>query len=233
MTPLVLIPGMMCDARLFAPQIDAFSESYKVVVILPTADTVAGMAAQVLENVSGNFALAGLSLGGIVAMEVFAQAPERVTRLALMDTNPKAETDQIKARRGPQIDRVRAGHLHKVMRDEMKPHYLSDGPDRDRVLDLCMDMAEGLGTEIFINQSKALRDRPDQQDVLSKVTQPTLILSGEDDRLCPPDRHHLMKSLIPHATLTFIEGAGHLPTLEQPKATTNALKTWLNSDVTP
>lgn len=227
--PLVLLPGMMCDARLFGPQINAFSHERAVMVApLGDHDTVAALASDILKNAPPTFALAGLSMGGIVAMEVFRQAPERITRLALLDTNPKAEADKIAQLREPQIAKVIAGQLRSVMRDEMKPNYLTDGPNMGQILDLCMAMADTLGPEVFVRQSRALQTRPDQQDVLRNVKVPTLILCGEEDNLCPPHRHELMHKLIPHSTLRVIQNAGHLPTLEQPDPTNEAMAKWLN-----
>lgn len=230
MEPLVLLPGMMCDARLFAPQIAAFSAS-RAVHVAPIAghDSMAALAAEALAQAPPRFALAGLSMGGIVAMEMLRQAPDRITRLALLDTNPKAETPEVAARRGPQIEKARAGGLRAVMRDEMKPNYLTDGPHRGAILDLCMAMAEALGPEVFERQSLALMHRPDQQDTLRACTAPTLALCGRDDALCPVSRHELIAGLAPESTLEVIEGAGHLPTLEQPEATTRALARWLES----
>ena len=229
MTPLVLLPGMMCDGRLFGPQIAAFGTRALHLAPMAGADTVRALAAQILSQAPPRFALAGLSMGGIVAMEVFAQAPERVDRLALLDTNPRAETPEVQARRAPQIARVLSGGLDAVMREEMKPNYLTDGPNRSTILELCMDMALSLGPQVFARQSRALRDRPDQQDTLRHVTVPTLILCGRGDVLCPVERHELMHGLIPHSTLHIIENAGHLPTLEQPDETTAALARWLEA----
>lgn len=229
MTPLVLLPGMMCDGRLFGPQIAAFGARALHLAPLVAGDTVQALAAQVLADAPPRFALAGLSMGGIVAMEVMAQAPDRVDRLALLDTNPRAELPEVQARRDPQMAAVAAGRLAEVMRDEMKPNYLTDGPNRAAILDLCMQMALSLGPEVFLRQSRALRDRPDQQDRLRRVTVPTLILCGRDDVLCPVERHALMHSLIPHSTLHIVENAGHLPTLEQPLETTAALARWLEA----
>lgn len=229
--PLLLLPGMMCDARLYGPQINALSPSRPVKVAdLTGHDTMAGLASHVLADAPDRFALAGLSMGGIVAMEVFRQAPERVAKLALLDTNPRAELPEVQARRQPQIDKVRAGHLRAIMRDEMKPNYLTDGPNRAAILSLCMEMAMDLGAEAFVNQSVALRDRPDQQDTLREVAVPTLILCGRDDALCPVERHELMHDLIPHSVLTIIDGAGHMPTLEQPSETTASLTRWLEDE---
>jgi pimeloyl-ACP methyl ester carboxylesterase len=222
--PLVLLPGMMCDARLFGAQVAALGAT-----VLPVtgAETVQALAAEVLDQAPERFGLGGLSMGGIVAMEVVRQAPERVAGLALMDTNPLAEADAVKALRGPQMAKAAAGDLIAVMRDEMKPNYLADGPNRAAILDLCMDMALALGPEVFIRQSRALRDRPDQCDTLRAYPGPALVLCGRDDRLCPLARHELMHGLLPNATLRVIDGAGHLPTLEQPDATTAALRRWM------
>ena len=186
------------------------------------------LAADVLLQAPPRFALAGLSMGGIVAMEVLRQAPERVERLALLDTNPRAETPAVQENRGPQIARALSGDLAGVLRDEMKPNYLFPGPDRENILDLCMDMALTLGPEIFARQSRSLRDRPDQQATLAAFKGPALVLMGEGDRLCPRDRHDLMHKLMPQSRLAIIEGAGHLPTLEQPAQTAAELLRWLD-----
>ncbi len=228
--PLVLLPGMMCDARLFGPQIEVLSEQGSVTVgDISGHDSMEALAAGVLDTAPPLFALGGLSMGGIVAMEIIRQAPERVAKLALMDTNPKAEVDAVKALRAPQITKARAGQLEHVMRNEMKPRYLTDGPQRGAILDLCMDMALDLGAEAFVHQSVALRERPDQQETLRGVTVPTLILCGRDDALCPLARHELMHNLVSGSVLEIIEHAGHLPTLEQAQHTTAALVRWMEA----
>lgn len=228
MTPLVLLPGMMCDARLFGPQIEALSGTTPLLTVPLTAhDSVAALAADVLACAPDRFALAGLSMGGIVAMEILRQAPERVARLALLDTNPLAERPEVKARRIPQMAAVERGELRRVMRDEMKPNYLADGPRQGAILDLCMAMAMDLGPDVFLRQSRALMDRPDQTETLRSYAGPSLVLCGRQDGLCPVERHELMHDLLPDSTLSVIEGAGHLPTLEQPEETTAALRRWL------
>ncbi len=217
MTPLVMVPGMMCDARLWGPQIAALS-GHRPLLLAPIADhdSVQCLAAAILAAAPNRFSLAGLSMGGVVAMEMLRQAPARIERLALLDTNPRAETDAVRAGREPQIARALAGGLKDVMREEMKPNYLADGPNRTPILDLCMDMALGLGPDVFARQSRALAGRPDQQETLRAWRGPALVLMGEDDRLCPRDRHDLMHHLIPGSRLAIIPGAGHLPTLENP-----------------
>ncbi|MGR3804752.1 alpha/beta fold hydrolase [Marinibacterium profundimaris] len=223
--PLIFLPGMMCDARLFAPQMAALSDHVPVCADLSAEDNVQAMAARVLDDAPERFALAGLSMGGIVAMEVLRQAPDRVARLALMDTNPLAETPEVKAGRAAQIARAGAGELADMMRDTFIPRYLV-APNA-AIERICAEMADTLGPDAFARQSRALRDRPDQCDTLRGYTGPTLILTGAEDRLCPRDRHELMHRLMPHAAYTVIEGAGHLPTLERPEPTTEALRQWL------
>jgi pimeloyl-ACP methyl ester carboxylesterase len=227
MTPLVLIPGMMCDARMWGG-LPAALHPRDVIHALPTgADRMADLARAVLRAAPPRFALAGLSMGGIVAMEVLAQAPDRVERMALLDTNPRAEAPEVQARRGPQIERALSGGLRAVIRDEMKPNYLAEGEGRQAILDLCMDMALALGSRVFARQSRALRDRPDQTATLAAFRGPALVLMGAEDRLCPRDRHDLMHALMPQSRLVIIEGAGHLPPLERPEETTAALRRWL------
>jgi pimeloyl-ACP methyl ester carboxylesterase len=218
---------MMCDGRMWGG-IPAALSPRAVLHHVPTgAVTMAALAAIALAEAPPRFALAGLSMGGILAMEMLAQAPDRVERLALLDTNPRAEAPEVQARRESQIARALAGGLASVMRDEMKPNYLAKGPGKEAVLDLCMAMALDLGPEVFARQSRALRDRADRQAVLAAFKGPALVLMGAEDRLCPRDRHDLMHALMPQSRLVIIEGAAHLPPLEKPVETAAALRRWL------
>jgi pimeloyl-ACP methyl ester carboxylesterase len=228
--PLLLLPGMMCDARLFASQISEFSVDHSVMVPPFTGrSNFVELSKDILAHAPHRFALAGLSMGGIVAMEIVRQAPVRVLRLALMDTNPLAESAVRASERNPQIERVINGGLRSVMRDEMKLHYLTDGPNNAYLLDLCMKMAEALGAEVFAEQSKALQQRPDQCDTLRAIDMPTLILCGEQDALCPVERHQFMSERISESRLAVNSGAGHLPVLEQSALTNKEIKLWLNT----
>lgn len=227
--PLMLLPGMMCDGRLFGPQIMALGAE-RAIHLPPVGkhDRFEPMAREILDGAPERFALAGLSLGGIVAMELARLAPERITRLALMATNPLAETPQVAAAREPQIVKVMSGSLADVMRDEMKPNYLASGPQRQDILDLVLEMAVSQGEGVFLRQSRALQRRRDQQGTLRKLDVPTLIICGAHDTLCPVKRHETMAELVPNAQLLVIPDAGHLPTLETPETVNDALQAWLD-----
>ena len=229
--PLVMLPGMMCDERLFAPQQAVIANDRDVIIPkLYGAVTIIDLARLILAQLPPRFALAGLSMGGIVAMEMMRQAPQRISKLAIMDSNPFAENLERQSLRDVQIAKVNKGELRAVMRDDMKPHYLADTPNRQQVLDLCMAMALDLGDDVFIQQSRALASRPDQSDSLAKVKVPSLILYGAEDQLCPEDRHLAMHDLIAGSKLVKIKGAGHLPCLEKPDETTAALQRWLEEE---
>ena len=226
--PLVLVPGMMCDARLFGPQVGALSHARAILCAPLLGASIEEIAQDVLAAAPPRFALAGLSMGGIVAMEVLRRAPGRVSHLALMDTNARAESAEVAARREPQIEAVRAGRLEAVMREEMKPNYLAPGPGRGAVLDLVMEMALAQGAGAFERQSRALQSRPDAREALRGWPGPALVLCGRHDALCPVFRHEEIAGLLGDAEFLVIEAAGHLPTLEAPDAVTAAMTGWLD-----
>lgn len=229
MTPLYLLSGFMCDARLFGPQIAALKGERFVLAHVPMEPTLQEMAKTFLAHAPDRFALGGLSMGGILALEIMTQAPERIERLALMDTTARVDGPKNHAIRTRQIEDVMAGNLDEVMRDELMPAYLSDKTQSPELLDLCLDMARALGTEVFKAQCLALRDRVDYRETLGDINVPTLVLCGDQDRLCPPKLHEELHAGIKGSTFVKVRDAGHLPTLEQSKATTAALATWLRT----
>lgn len=225
--PLVFLPGMMCDARVFGPQLAALSPHYTLTVAPITGgDRVEEIASRLLDTLPRKFALAGLSMGGIVAMEILRRAPDRLTRIALMDTNALAETPQSAANYEPIIIKVRSGRLTEAVQEFLPPDHISS-KYRAEVMALVTDMAENLGSETIIRQVRALQRRRDQQSTLRRCKMPALVLCGAEDGLTPIKRHSFMAELIPYAELKVIEGAGHLPTLEQPEATTQAILDWM------
>jgi len=228
MTPLVMIPGMMCDERIFAPQIEELGSELEVYVAdISKHDTISDLAADVLSHAPPKFCLVGHSMGGIVAMEICAQDPKRIEKLVLIDTNPLAELEEVKLKREPQISDALSGKLINVIRDEMKPNYLASSENQDIILNICMEMALSLGPKVFINQSRALQTRADQQSNIQSINIPVLIMCGSEDKLCTVERHEMMHNMISNSELKIINNAGHMPTLEQPSETTEVLKEWL------
>jgi len=229
--PLVLLPGMMCDARVFAPQLTAFSPRMAVTVAPVTGgDRIEEIASRLLDVLPRRFALAGLSMGGIVAMELVRRAPDRVSRLALIDTNALAETPQSAAEYEPLIIKLRAGRIDEAVQAVIGPGTLAPGPGRAAVLAQMTEMARAVGADAAVRQVRAIQRRRDYQAVLRRCAVPALVLCGAHDRLTPPRRHELMAGLLPHAELLVIAEAGHLPVIETPQAVNAALAGWLGRD---
>jgi pimeloyl-ACP methyl ester carboxylesterase len=168
-------------------------------------------------------------MGGIVAMEMCSQEPDRIEKLVIMDSNPKPELEETKLKREPQIRDVISGNLAQVMKEEMKPNYLADSYKQKDILNTCMEMALTLGPEVFVRQSRALQSRDDQQSTLKDLDIPVLIMCGSDDKLCSLEKHELMHNIINDSKLEVVMDAGHMPTLEQPQKTTEVIKSWLKN----
>lgn len=225
-----MLPGMMCDHRLFAPQISALEAEYEIVVpLLDVPDSIVGMARRILNEIeSPAFNLLGLSMGGIVAMSMVGLAPQRVKRLALLDTNHKADSVERIVIRNRQIADVKSGKLRSVIKDEMKPNYLAKSHRNNQtLLNLLVNMAMDMGDERFVAQSIALRDRADQTQTFQNYSGPSLVLCGDEDSLCPPGQHIQMAEYLSHSTFRMIENCGHISTLEQPEAVNVAVLEWL------
>ncbi|MEZ5800629.1 MAG: alpha/beta hydrolase [Nitratireductor sp.] len=154
--------------------------------------------------------------------------PDRIERLALLDTNHLADAPGRFEIRNRQINDVRVGRLREVIVDEMKPVYLAKANRSNQpLLDLLVAMAMDCGANAFVAQSIALRDRDDQSATLAACKQPALVLCGAEDELCPLDRHREMAGLLENSELVIVPGAGHISTLENPAAVTAAVEEWL------
>jgi pimeloyl-ACP methyl ester carboxylesterase len=222
--PIVLVPGLASDARVFAPQIVALSAGRAVHVGHVAEDsTIEAMARSVLADAPPRFALAGHSMGGIVALEIVRHAPERVTRLALIASDCLADPPAVAAAREELIVAARAGRLAEAMRTALPADALAPGSGRAELLAALVRMAQDLGPEVFVRHMRALQRRADQQRTLRALRIPTIILGGRHDRLCPPRRQEFMAAMALSARLVILEEAGHVPTLEAPGATTAVL----------
>ena len=227
-TPLVLLPGTLLDAELFGHQIAHLADlADSIVGDLANDDSVAGMARTVLAAAPQRFALAGLSLGGIVAFEIMRRAPERVSRLALLDTNPLPPRPEQLAARAELGGLAEAGRLDQVV-DRLLPGLLRPGWRADeRAVRAVRAMAGRVGPEVYVRQLRALAGRADSRPILRTLACPTLVLVGRQDALTPVALHEEMAAAIPAAALVVAEQCGHLSPLEQPQAVTAALRYWL------
>ena len=194
--PLLLLPGSLCTSTLFQAQISAFKGDRDVLVAdFSNCDSIEAMATKVLREAPAEFALAGLSMGGIVAFEMFRQAPERIERIALLDTNPRGELPENMPVRQQQINIVTQGgvdSLRTLVSQQLMPKYAFDSERLLKLKPLVMEMALEVGADEFINQWRALASRPDSWSTLKDIRCPTLILCGIHDALCSEKLHRDM-----------------------------------------
>jgi len=230
---LLLLPGLLCDARLWQAQVTALSGVASCTVAeLTSGDNVAALAAAALEQAPpGRFALAGLSMGGYVAFEIMRQAPQRVTALALLDTSARPDTAEAKENRLKLIRTAKADFDAVATTLLPKLLHLAHLEDQNLV-EIVRDMARHIGLEAFEKQQHAIMNRPDSRPLLTGIKCPTLILCGAQDVLTPPALHAEMADAIPGAQLKTIDLCGHLSSIEQPDQVTQALKQWLQQTET-
>jgi pimeloyl-ACP methyl ester carboxylesterase len=230
MTPTVLIPGLACTAEMFTAQTVALWP-YGPVTVASTleGDSIAAMAAAILRDTPARFALGGISMGGYIAMEILRQAPDRVIKLALLNTSARADTpEQIEARH-LLMERVRNGELEAVLA-QVTPNLLHPNHrGRQDLIDIQIRMGRNVGSDGFIRQEAAITKRIDSRPHLAEIRAPTLVLVGDRDPLTPPDRAQEIASAIPGADLVVIPDCGHASTLEQPEAVSAALVEWLTA----
>ena len=231
--PLLLLPGLANDARIFFHQLVTLSLSRPVTVLPLMGALVEDMSLAVLRDAPAHFALAGHGLGGTVALDVVRRAPDRVTRIILISTDPLSETPQAAAAREARMVQARAGRLREAIQAEVPPSALFDGPSRADVLEVLADMARVLGAEAFIAQSRAMQRRPDHQKTLRRFLVPALMIGGAADTIVPPRRQGFIAELMPKGRFHRIDDAGHVPTLESPDAVSEAMDAFLDEPVLP
>jgi len=225
---LVLVPGLNCTRALFGAQIEALGSDRPILVADHSRDeTMEALAARLLAAAPQRFALAGLSMGGYVALAVMRQAPHRVTRLALLDTNARADAPAARENRERLIALAQGGCFAEV-HDALWPRLVHPDRQADAGLEATVrGMMTETGPEAFVRQQRAIMTRPDARDGLARIQLPTLVLVGAEDVLTPPEQAREMAGLIPGASLVEVPRCGHLSTLEEPDAVTEALRGWL------
>lgn len=228
MTPVLLVPGLLCTAEIFAPQVAALWPHGPVTVASTLEGTsMAEMAAAILADAPPRFALAGVSMGGYVSLEIMRQAPERVSRLALISTQARPDApEQVRLRRA-MVAQARGGDFDALLAQAMGalPH-----PSRrnDPALgEVNLRMGRTIGIDGFARQTEAIIARIDSRPHLPSISVRTLVLVGDSDPLTPPARAKEMAGAIPGARLVVIPECGHVATLEQPQAVNRALEEWV------
>lgn len=228
-TPLLLVPGLLCSARLYAPQVAALWPYGPVMVADHRRDAdMEAIATRILADAPPRFALAGLSMGGYIAFAILRQAPDRIAKLALLDTSARPDTPEQKETRQKFIAIAEAGKLAEVV-DTLAPRFLHrDRRDDDTLNRLIRDMAADTGVDAFVRQEKAIMTRPDSRPLLAAIKCPTLVLVGEGDELTPPELAKEIAGGIAGSRLAVVPKCGHLSTIEQPEAVNAAMTDWLS-----
>ncbi|MGE0096155.1 MAG: alpha/beta fold hydrolase [Alphaproteobacteria bacterium] len=228
-TPLILLPGLSDDDALWMHQIRHLADIADAKAMdISGHETVEAMAQSVLDAAPSRFALAGFSLGGYVSLAILRMAPERVTKLALVATSARADTDARRAERREQTEVMgRPGgfeeHARRDLSDVVHPERLSDEP----LVATLLAMQARQGAPVFVRQSKACMARPDSRPALGTIVCPTLVLSGREDRVLPPELSDEIARGIPNARHVIVEECGHYLPLERPHAVTALLREWL------
>lgn len=226
--PLLLLSGLLCDKALWRPQVNALADIADIFVPeLTEFSSIEEMATVVLEDAPDFFALAGLSMGGYISQEILRREPDRISRLALLDTSYYEEAPERVKIRKDYIEEARNGHFEKAKKG-LLPLLIHPDRQNDTILTAIISgMAERVGSDAYVRQQTAILNRVDGTDDLPKIVCPTLILCGRQDALTPLSHHKEMSEKIPNATLTVVENCGHLSTLERPEAVNAAMRGWL------
>ena len=227
LAPLVMLPGLLCDAMLWRAQIDGLADIAAVnVPDLTIDDSVAAMAARALAAAPPRFALAALSMGGYVAFEMLRQAPERIERLALLSTSAAADSPDRSAQRRAAMDSLKYGRFAGVTQ-RMLPQLVAATRLHAPVADKVMAMAERVGADAYLRQQRAILSRPDSRPMLPALRLPVTIIVGDEDVLTPPSEAEAMHAAIPGSALHILPGCGHMSAMEEPDSVTQLLREWL------
>jgi len=226
--PILLVPGLVCSPRIFAPVVPALWRFGPVTVANHIRnENMGAIARKILAQAPPRFALAGHSMGGYIAFEIMRQAPERVAKLALMNTQARPDTPKASERRRGQIARAKAGEFSAILDDLFAGFVHPSRRDDASLRQVVNDMGDDVGPEAFARQLSAIMSRPDSRPSLAWIKCPTLVLSSDEDKTVPNSLSTEMANGIPGAKLVVIPHCGHLTPLEQPQATADALVEWL------
>ena len=227
---IVLIPGMMCTGDIFINQVNYLNNYFNVIVIeFNQYDDIGSGVKDLASGLPNEFHLLGHSMGGIVAMELVRQFSGRVLSLALLNTNPYEEKQELREKRNQRLRELDELNLIALMKsDHISRYFPPNHKDKSKLIEKCVEMASTLDKQVFYNQSVALRDRSDQTSTLKSLNCKTLLICGENDLLCPVSYHSDMRKMIKKSVLIVLEGVGHMPTLECSKTINYHLKNFFS-----
>ncbi len=230
MPQILLLPGLACNAVMWRPQLAVIPTAFnaKVTNVHTRFDTVQEMAEALLAEHPGDLILCGASMGGMLAMEVVRQAaPGRIRGLALLGTNARPETPEMRQLREAAIVFFEQGRAEEVLKFNLPMAFHKSPANDAALLQTYLDFVLAAGSQQLIRQNRAVMARPDARLHLPQLTCPTLVLCGDSDQLTPPDCSREIAALIPHAELKIIADCGHMLTMEQPSEVNAALLAWL------
>lgn len=228
MTPLILVPGLGSDEAVWRPVIERLAGTASChVAETRLDDTITNIGVRILTIAPPRFALAGISMGGYVALEIMRQAPDRVTRLALFDTSARPDSPEQTAGRRAAVAALDKAPIEVLSRHSLPQLVAHDAPDH--VKDAVVAMGVRVGRAAYARQQEANITRLDSRPHLARIAVPALVVVGEHDILTPPDLAGELAAGIPAAKLHVIRDSGHLPPIEQPDATAALLRAWLTA----
>lgn len=227
MTPFLLVPGLNCDARVYAGVAQALWPFGPVTVANhQTGDTVEAIARAILADAPPKFALIGFSMGGYIAFEILRQSPDRVLKLGLLDTTARPDSEESTANRRRLIALAQKGKFVEAIEQTFPKSVHPDNAGNSDLYAVHRGMAESAGAGIFEQQQEAIIARPDSRPLLGAINVPTLIIVGEGDQITPPDAARELQEGIKGSKLVVVPRAGHLALLEQPEPVHAALREW-------
>ncbi|NDY81684.1 alpha/beta fold hydrolase [Orrella sp. NBD-18] len=225
---LVMLSGHMCSEALWQNQVDHFSDRYRCMpMVFRQGDSIADFAQQVLQHAPEEFYLMGLSMGGYVAFEVMRRAPERVIRLALLDTSAESENPERTIQRKIDLQTANEKGL-AALADQLPARWMHpDMVAKPTLFEKVREMVLNVGLKAFGQQQRAIIERANSFSSLKNIQCPTLVLCGRQDTSTPVSMHEDIVKQVPQAKLVIIEHCGHLSTMEQPAEVNRALDAWL------
>ncbi len=232
--PLIMIPGTLCDGSLFAAQMEGLKDLADCRIgDHSSSEDLKEVAANIINSVpaSSNFSIMGLSYGGIIAFEIWRQAPKRISKMILLNTNYQKPSEATRTKQQQFLGMSVLGEFREITTDFLKdamlhPKHAQQPEMRQAVLQMAMNV----GKEAFFRQIKAQLYRPDSTADLPNIQCPTLVITGREDKVCTVEIHEKMASMMPNAILKIVEESGHLSTMEQPDEVNRMIREWWESN---